>query len=137
MSLQLDQIAAIPVSSELYAELVRKFPKRVSSLVEDVVWDFLERTEDDYEATKKTPRNGVHWDKVFLPAGTKLRTKYFNDYKYAEIKGDKIIYEDKAVSSVSQLARRMRDNTSVNAWLYMEVMRPGDKEWLKANVLRI
>lgn len=136
MAIALDDIAAITVSSELHAELVRRFPKSVSSLVENVVWDFLDRTEEDFIARQKAPKNGVHWDKLFLPAGTRLRTKYFGDYKYAEIKKDKIIYDSKEVASVSQLARKMRNNTSVNAWLHMEVMRPGDREWLKANALR-
>jgi hypothetical protein len=136
MALALDDIAVIPVSSELHVELVRRFPRNISSVVEDVVWNFLDRTEEDFNASQKAPKNGIHWDTLFLPSGTKLRTKYFGDYKYADIKGDKIIYEDKSVPSVSQLAQQMRDNTSVNAWLHMEVMRPGDREWLKANALR-
>lgn len=136
MALELDDLAAVPVSSELYGELVRRFPRGVSSVVEDVVWDFLNRTEEDFRARQGAPRNGIHWDKTFLPSGTKLRTRYLGEFKYAEVSEDKIQFGGDAVPSVSQLARRMRGNTSVNAWLCMEVMRPTDSEWQKANSLR-
>ena len=132
----LNDFVAVPLPSDLYQEIAARYPDRVASLIEDVVRDFLDRTADDSPRRRFNSHNGVRWDNVFLPDKTRLRTKYFSDYKYAEIKGDKIMFDGKEVSSMSQLASRMRDNTSVNAWLHIEVMRPGDREWLKADFLR-
>jgi len=132
----LNDFVAVPLPIELYHELTARYPNRVATVLENVARDFLDRTVEDVPRRRKDPRNGVHWDAVFLPAGTRLRTKHYGEYKYAEIKGDEIIYDGKIVSSISRLARKMRSNTSVNAWLFIELMRPGDAEWVKADLLR-
>ena len=132
----LNDFVAVPIPADLYQDVADRYAARVSSLIEDVIRDFLERTDSDTGYSRKSRMNGVRWNNVFLPEKTRLRTKYQNEYKYAEIKGDKIIFDSKEISSISRLARRMRGNTSVNAWLHIEVMRPGDREWHLANVLR-
>lgn len=132
----LNDFVAVPLPADLYQDITDRYAGRVSSLIENVVRDFLDRTESGTEHTRKSRTNGVRWNNIFLPHKTSLRTKYQNEYKYAEIKDDKIIFEGKEIASISRLARRMRGNTSVNAWLHIEVMRPGDREWHLANVLR-
>ena len=132
----LDHFVAVPVSTDLYQEVAARYPTGVSSLIENVVRDFLDRTAEDFAHRRSNRGNGVRWDSVFLPDKTRLRTKHYAEYKYAEIKGDKILFDGKEVPTISQVASRMRDNTSVNAWLHIEVMRPGDREWQKADILR-
>jgi len=132
----LDDFVAVPLSTDLYQEVAVRYPTGVSSLIENVVRDFLDRTADDFAHRRANRGNGVRWDNVFLPDKTRLRTKHYAEYKYAEVKGDKILHDGKEVPTISQLASRLRGNTSVNAWLHIEVMRPGDREWQKADILR-
>lgn len=134
-ALNLDSFVAVPLPVELYAELARRYSGGVSSVIEQVVWDFLDRTADDFEAAPRGS-SGVHWESLFLPEGTEVRTKYFNEYKVASIQGKEIVWEGEAYPSMSQLARAMRGNTSNNAWKVLEVKRPSDAKWQPADFLR-
>lgn len=131
----LNSFIAIPIPAELYAALARRYPDGVSSLIEQVTWDFLERTADDFEAGRSKCK-GFHWDSVFLPEGTEIRTKYFNEYKVATIQREELVWEGKTYPSMSQLARVMRGDTSNNAWKVLEVKRPTDLKWQSAQFLR-
>lgn len=131
----LDAFVAVPLPIELYAEFARRYPGGVSSVVEQVSWDFLDRTAEDFEAAPRGS-NGVHWESLFLPEGTEVRTKYHNEYKVATIQNKKIVWEGETYPSMSQLAKSMRGGTSNNAWKVLEVKRPSDAKWQSADFLR-
>jgi len=136
MSVQhLDDFVAVPISTGLYMAIADRYPGSVSSLIEDVVENYLDRTKDD-ETFLARSSNGINWSSVFLPTGTRLRVKYRNEYKYAEIVEDEILYDGEVVPSVSKMASVMCNNTSVNAWINVEVKRPSDKTWVLANIIR-
>lgn len=135
MSLDLDSFVSVPVSTELYAEFARRFPGGVSSVLEQVAQDFLDRTAEDFAA--REPRvQGVYWEALFLPEGSQIRTKYYGEVKVAEIAGSEIMWEDESYPSMSQLARAMRGDTSNNAWKVLEIKRPSDAKWQSADFLR-
>jgi hypothetical protein len=131
----LDSFVAVPLPVELYAEFARRYSGGVSSVIEQVAWDFLDRTAEDFEAVPRGS-NGVHWESLFLPEGTEIRTKYFNEYKVAGIHGKEIVWDGETYPSMSQLARAMRGDTSNNAWKVLEIMRPSDAKWQPADFLR-
>lgn len=131
----LDSFVAVPVSVELYAELARRQPRGVSSLLERVAWDFINQTANDLDPVPRG-RAGVQWESLFLPEGTELRTKYFDELKVAVIRGNQISWDGRAYPSMSQLARAMRGDTSNNAWKVLEVKRPSDASWRLADFLR-
>lgn len=131
----LDDFVCVPLPLDLYAALARRQPRGVSSLLEHVAWDFIERTADDFEVMSRT-KSGFQWDAVFLPDGSEVRTKYFGEFKVATIDGGVIHWESKTYESMSQLARSMRGDTSNNAWKVLEVKRPGDASWKLADHLR-
>ena len=135
MSLNLDTFVSVPISIELYAELSRRHPGGVSSIIEYVVQDFLSRTEEDFEAANPCLR-GVYWEALPLPEGTQIRTKYFGEVMDAQIVDGEIIWKDEAYSSMSKLASAMRGNTSNNAWKVLEIKRPSDAKWQSADFLR-
>jgi hypothetical protein len=135
MALSLDEFVAIPVSSELYSEFSRRFPGGVSTTLEQIARDFLDRTADDYDA-REVRQRGIYWEALFLPEGSQIRTKYFGEFKIAEVIAGKIVWEEESYPSMSQLARAMRGNTSNNAWNVLEIMRPTDSKWLIADHLR-
>lgn len=131
----LDSFVAVPVSVELYAELARRQPRGVSSLLEHVAWDFINRTADDLDPVPRG-RAGVQWESLFLPDGTELRTKYFDQLKVAVIRDSQICWDGETYPSMSQLARAMRGDTSNNAWKVLDVKRPSDASWRLADFLR-
>ena len=134
-SLNFDAFVAVPLSTELYAEFARRFPGGVSSVIEQVAQDFLDRTAEDFEVLSGAA-SGVYWELVFLVEGTQIRTKYYGEYKIAKIQGREIVWDGKTYSSMSQLASAMRGNTSNNAWKVLEVKRPSDASWKIADFLR-
>lgn len=134
MSLDLDSFVAVPISTSLYAALLRRFPDRVSAAIEDVVSDFLERTEEDVTLSSGTA--GIYWEALFLPNGTLIRTKYFGEYKTASIEEEFIVWNGERYPSMAQLTNKMRGDTSNNAWRELEIKRPGDKQWIPAQALR-
>jgi hypothetical protein len=131
----LDDFVCVPIPLDLYAELARRQPRRVATLLSDVAWDFVDRTAADFDA-KPRSKSGVQWDALFLPDGTEVRTKYFGEFKVATIADSEIGWDGKTFESMSQLARAMRGNTSNNAWKVLELKRPGDANWKLADFLR-
>lgn len=125
---------AVPVPLALYHQLLAKEGEAANAVIEDQIQGYLERTADDVVAPRLT--EGVSWDNVFLPAGTRLRTKYYGEYKYAEVVGDQIVFNDERYSSVSRATNQMRGATQNNAWKVLEVLRPTDPQWFAAEFLR-
>ena len=135
MPSSLDSFVAVPIPHDLYAQLSQRYPAGVSSLLEHVVQDFLDRTAEDF-AAKYPTRQGVQWDALFLPDGTQIRTKYYGKYPTAEIADGQIMWDGEQFPSMSQLARAMRGDTSNNAWVVLEIKRPTDAHWVRADRLR-
>jgi len=129
-NLDINSFVCIPLRTKLYVEIINRYPDTAGSLIEDVLIDFLDRTDSDIHP------EGFIWNQLFLPNGTQLRTKYLGEYKVAEIVGDKIIWHNKNYPSVSNLANEMRNNTSNNAWKVMEIKLPNNREWQLADRLR-
>ncbi|MHB8414802.1 MAG: hypothetical protein ACYDB1_05370 [Acidiferrobacteraceae bacterium] len=133
----LDSFVAVPLSHDLYAQLAQRYPAGVSSVLEHVIQDFLDRAEEDFTARREEARQkGLQWDALFLPHGTQIRTKYFGKYTIAEIVAGEIRWDGQVCPSMSRLARAMRGDTSNNAWVVLEIKRPTDADWIRADRLR-
>ena len=136
MSVQsLDEVVFVPFPVHLYRELLDRHSNRANAVIEDVVQDFVDRTADSIPKTKNRGA-GIFWETLFLSDKSRLRTKHLREYKYAEVKGDKVIYDGKSFSSVAQATNKMRGDTSNNAWKVLEVLRPNDSQWVHAALLR-
>lgn len=134
MSLDLDSFVSIPLPTPLITALLVRSPNGVSSLIETVVSDFLERTKEDFSAISTT--TGVFWEALFLPNGTQIRTKYFGEFKVASIDDEFIVWNGDRYPSFAQLANKMRGDTMNNAWKELQIKRPSDKAWVPAQSLR-
>ena len=131
----MNEIAFVPITQDLYRALLRRYSRGVHSVVEDVLRDFLERTSDDVcEETAAT--NGLWFGSVYLPEGTRLRTRYRGAYRYMQVAKDAIEYEGRAFPSVAQAVNFVRGQTSNNAWKVLEIQRPNDPSWVPADTLR-
>lgn len=146
----------IPFPARLYAEFVlRAGPEvKVAGIVESVIGDFLDRTRFDDDiwtadyiarATEETapetieqvghPQRGYQWQAVFLPNGTELRITYKGRQHHAQIKHEKLIYDNVALSP-SEYASRVAGNTNRNAWRDIWLRLPNSHAWTFANDLR-
>ncbi|WP_145648645.1 hypothetical protein [Pseudoduganella lurida] len=80
------------------------------------------------------PIHGYRWKTLFLPAGTRLRIQSPLQTCHAEVIGDEIICESRAVSPnqfVTACAGAPR-----NAWSEICLLLPGEKFWKLAGVRR-
>ena len=127
----------VPLSTDLLVRLVERYEDGFPSVIEHVVEDFLERTEDDFfPSPRNTYDSGYAWDQVFLPVGTELRTRYKGEWKAARLENGKFHYEGKVYDSPAQVCNAMRGNTSNNAWRTLEIKRPQDVNFQLADRLR-
>lgn len=131
-----NEFVAVPIPTDLYQALAQRFPDRVSTVIENVTWDFLERTKEDFTATEKSRGPGIFWESLFLPSGTEFRVRHFGQHKYARLEGEALNYDGKTYPSISKMANAMRGNTNVNAWKYVHIKRPTDATWILALSLR-
>lgn len=134
MSLDLDSFVSVPLPTALVAALLKRSPHGVSALIETVVADFLDRTEDEFSIPAEPV--GVFWEALFLPNNTEIRTKYFGEFKIAKIESQSITWEGETYPSFAQLANAMRGGTMNNAWRELQIKRPSDRTWMPAQSLR-
>lgn len=132
-----NDFVGVPVSIELYQSLLARHGNATNAVVEYIVSDFLDRTADDFVVGQHGTTEGITWDPLFLPSGSRLRTKYKGEYVYAEVQGDRVIANGQSFTSVAQATNSMRGGTSNNAWQVLEVCRPGDPRWFPAERLRM
>jgi hypothetical protein len=134
MSTDLNAYVCVPLPTALVATLLKIHPHGISSLIEDVLNDFLERNKDDLGFDQIS--GGVYWDAVFLPEKTQIRTKYFGEFKVATIEDQNIVWEGEVYTSFAQLSNSMRGNKMTSAWRELQIKRPSDTTWLPAQSLR-
>lgn len=77
---------------------------------------------------------GYMWKSIFLPDSTQVEVRYKGKVYSAIIREQALHYNGKSTTP-AQLVNAV-SGTSLNAWLYVWVKRPGDKSWILADNLR-
>lgn len=77
---------------------------------------------------------GYQWKSLFLPEGTRLRVWCRSEHGYAEVIGDRLMFNGRSVSP-NQFVAACSD-TVRNAWVEINVLMPGEKSWKLASVRR-
>lgn len=77
---------------------------------------------------------GYQWKTLFLPDGTEIRMQYKGVYYYANVVGDKILYDGRSVSPAT-FANTVAQS-SRNAWRDLWVRLAPDREWRLADECR-
>ena len=131
----------VAISPKTYLDLTTflaasNLPDDPTDVIESAVAYWMDNAEwkEGLAPSQRQSRQGYHWKTLFLPHGTKLRMRYRNDYHYAEVVEDDLIFESVKVSP-SEFTFKVT-NTSRNAWRDIEVMRPLDSQWRVADILR-
>ena len=146
----------IPIDADQYAEFVLRSGKSVdvAGWIENIVQDFLDRTEleeriwskehvervhakleDDFESEYGDPQGFYQWDDLFLWNGTQIRMNYKGRNYYAWVRDEQIVFEEQ-VYTPSQLASKIAAGTSRNAWRDLWFKERGSDRWVLADDLR-
>lgn len=126
----------VPLKNDLLMKLIARYKENYSTAIDDVIEDFLDRTSDDHEFDRSGREGGYIWDQLELPAGTQLRTRYYDEWQIATLKKGKFYFKNKPYKSPAKVCNAMRGNTSTNAWHMLQVKRPQDIEFSKAEKFR-
>ena len=146
----------VPIDADIYAEFILRTGKSfdVANTIENVIQDFLDRTEgdatiwseshakmihaqqeDDFEEKYGDPSGYYQWGNLKLLNGTHIKMSYEYRWYYATVRHEEIIYEERAYSP-SRLASQIANGTSRNAWRDLWIKAPGSSDWDLADRLR-
>ena len=126
----------VPLKNDLLMKLIERYKENYPLAIDDVIEDFLERTAEEPDAAADTRRDGYIWDQVELPAGTQLRTRYFDEWQVATLKNGKFYYKNKPYKSPAKVCNAMRGDKISNAWMMLQIKRPQDVTFLKSEKFR-
>ncbi len=129
-------ITYIPLENDLLIRLINRYKEDYSVAINNVIEDFLDRTAEDHGETVSFREGGYIWDQVELPPGTQLRTRYHDEWQVATVSNNLFVYNDSSYKSPSKVCNAMRGGTSNNAWITLDIKRPQDIEFKKANRFR-
>lgn len=155
----MDDKVCIPIDKDLYAEFILRRGRSVDvvSSIENVVRDFLDRTEFDgdiwseeyiekanakldekFEATYGDPEGYYQWGPLMLLNGTEIRMTYKGKNYFAFVRDEEIVLrEDEGLAyTPSQLASKIAGGTSRNAWRDLWIKERGTNQWVLAFELR-
>lgn len=76
------------------------------------------------------PMRGFQWKNIFLPDGTRLRTRYGDNIEFAKVAGNHIVTDDGESFTPSLFANRHAKGR--NAWRFVWLRFPGDDYWIRA-----
>ena len=133
---------SVPVSTTQFLVLCEYLQKNgcdrdpvdvISSAIDYWMENASWKSEDLMPEIRRSDK-GYAWKDIFLPHGTSIRMKYKNDWFYATVNVDQVIYDGKSLSP-SEFANKVT-GTSRNAWRDLWIKRPQDSEWIFADILR-
>ncbi len=127
----------VPLKNDLLMKLIARYKEDYSSAIDDVIEDFLERTSDQDQTLLGQRNDGYIWDQLTLPAGTELRTRYYDQWQVAILKNGQFSHNNQLFKSPAKVCNAMRGNTSTNAWHMLQVKRPQDIDFKKAEKFRL
>jgi hypothetical protein len=143
----------VPIDSGMYAEFILRSGKNidVASYISNIVRDYLDRTDgdagiwsedhaekfhaqlgEDFEKNYGDPEGFFQWDNLFLENGTQIRMKYKGRNYIAAVRDEQIVFEGKAYTP-SQLASKIANGTSRNAWKDLWIKERGAPKWVLAH----
>jgi hypothetical protein len=138
---------AVPIQTDTFIGLVDFLREQGSdydpvAAVERAILYWIEnaswKREDLMPETVTSQSRGYTWrykdTYLFLAQGTELRMRYKEQYHYAKVEGDEIMYQGERVSPGS-LTKKIA-GSSRNAWRDLWIRRPGESEWTLADQCR-
>ena len=130
---------SVPIDTDQFLELAEFLssngdPRDPVNVVGDAIEYWIQNASWKPELLTVSSTRGYQWKSLFLPEATQIRMQYKGAYSYANVEGDDIVYNGKAISP-SSLANTIA-SSSRNAWRDLWIKRPADKEWKLADDCR-
>lgn len=133
------------LTPRLLQDLVDSLARTKSTLspieaIEMAVRAWMAAAEADFQSGQGDPvrahsrPGGYQWKSLFLPHGTELRMSTEAGNFYAQVDGDVILHNGKAVSPRQFTVAAAGEPR--NAWRDVSIRRPGDDRWRIASHLR-
>lgn len=132
MHLQVDTDTLLRLISHLK---IRGGAQDVSEAINSAIELWLREQSALSKGSDPASVRGYQWKSLFLPEGTEIRSWSYGEHNYARVVGDEIIHKGKSVTPnqfAQSFARSMR-----NAWMDLNIRRPGDKQFKMAHRLRL
>ncbi len=126
----------VPLKNELLLRLIDRYKENYPRAIDDVIEKFLDRTAGDGETLPDYRQGGFLWDQLELPPGTQLRTRYYDRWHIATLRDGRFFYGDQSYKSPAKVCNAMRGNKVSNAWMTLEIKRPQDIEFKRAEKFR-
>ncbi len=126
----------VPLKNDLLLRLIERYKENYPVAIDDVIEEFLERTAEDHEAVIGAREGGYIWDQMELPEGTQLRTRFLDQWHTATLRKGRFYFRNKAYKSPAKVCNAMRGNKTTNAWMMLQIKRPQDIEFRKAEKFR-
>ena len=126
----------VPLNNELLMRLIERYKEDYSAAIDDVIGDFLDRTAAEEAGRPGYREGGYIWDQLELPPGTQLRTRYYDKWQVATLRNGKFYFNKKAYKSPAKVCNAMRGDKISNAWMMLQIKRPQDIEFRKAEKFR-
>ena len=126
----------VPLKNDLLLKLIDRYKENYPVAIDDVIENFLERTADGHDDVVSFREGGYVWDQVDLPSGTRLRTRYYDEWQVATLEDGKFLFNDKPYKTPAKLCNAMRGNKTTNAWMMLQIKRPQDVDFRKAESFR-
>jgi len=110
------------------------------TVVNDLILQWLAKQRDKVPAAAEVPAparadgEGYQWKRLFLSDGTRLRTSFRGQQRFARVEGAAII-SDGAVTTPSRFAN-WDGCGSRNAWQAIWLQFPGECGWTPASICR-
>jgi hypothetical protein len=127
----------VPMSMEVWQQLLKAsedtgYQKQDWEIAAEAIGEWVRRHKP--ESISMPAAGGVQWKSQFLPDGTLLRTVFGGKNYHCQVEGDRLLYNDKAVSPsgfVNAVGGIRR-----NAWRCTWILFPDSKDWKLADTLR-
>jgi hypothetical protein len=126
----------VPLKNDLLLKLIERYKENYPRAIGDVIEEFLNRTGEVGEDNTSPRDGGYIWDQLELPAGTQLRTRYFDKWQVAILEKGVFRFNRKSYRSPAKVCNAMRGNKITNAWDLLQIKRPGDIDFQKAGNFR-
>jgi len=129
----------VPVPAELFLRLAdflrqQNDGRDAVTVVSDAIEYWLVNADAKPELLGQSlneDSTGYQWKHLFLPHQTQLRMQYRDQYYYAVIEKDKMVYQGRETSPGSMVNEI--SGTSRSAWRDLWFKRPSDNTWLPAS----
>lgn len=127
----------VPLKNDLLLRLIERYREDYPRAIDDVIEEFLERTAEDHAEKRGFRDGGYVWDQVELPPGTLLRTRYYDEWLVAELRDGKFHFGGEEYKSPARVCNAMRGNKISNAWIMLQIKRPQDIDYQRAEKFRL